>query len=302
MFAGAGLESSDVVRIDVPGRGESAGSPGRLRVELEPLVPALQSGSLFGGRSGVMVMDAQLLVADEAAVFIDLLKGRPDDSVQVVLVSFGSVPRNMARYLKEFGDVISIRKVNDRDAVAWLRSAARSRRIRLEGGAVEALQRRFGADIAALEHALDQLGKVDQPVTCQMILDRFRNRPEQPTWKLTDKVWNGAVEDALGLLHDYLTHGHPLVVVAAFENELRRRALAASAPDLETFAEWAGMAAGAYPTRKVWGNRHAMSAVNLTKAVDAVRRADATIKTMPAETHILTMERLTVALCYWSKS
>ena len=45
-----------------------------------------------------------------------------------------------------------------------------------------------------------------------------------------------------------------------------------------------------------------MSGDNLSRALDAVRRADATLKTLPEETHLVTMERLTVSLCYWYRS
>ena len=65
----------DVVRVDVPGRGGSEGSieGTSLRHELEPLIPALQSTSLFGNASGAEVVDAQNLLAGEAATIADLL-------------------------------------------------------------------------------------------------------------------------------------------------------------------------------------------------------------------------------------
>ena len=299
IFADAGIEPSDVIRIDVPGRGQSVGGEGLLRPEVEPVVPALQSGSLFGGRTGVMLMDAHRLQADEATVVADLLAHQAGGSRAVVLVTSGKLPSPLAAHVRKNADVIRVRKLADRDVAEWVRTSARRRGLRLGSDAAQALIQRFGSDVGAIDQALDQLIITGGPVTDQIILDRFRNRPDQPLWKLTDALGRGAVDDAIRRLHDLLTHGHPLVLVAAIENDLRRRALAAAAPDLDTFAEWIGGKPGAYPTRKAWQAGRAMSREDLNRAVDAVRRADATLKGRPEETHLPTLERLVAALCYW---
>lgn len=299
LFAAAGIEPSEVIRIDVPGRGQSVGGDGLLRPEVEPIVPALQSGSLFGGRTGVMLMDAHRLQSEEAAVVADLLAHHAGGSRPVVLVTSGKLPPPLAARVKNDAEVIPVRKLADRDVAQWVRSAARRRGLRLGSDAAQALIQRFGSDVGAIDQALDQLSIADGPVTSQIILDRFRNRPDQPLWKLTDALGRGAVDDAIRRLHDLLTHGHPLVLVATIENDLRRRALAAAAPDIATFAEWTGGKPGAYPTQKAWQAGRAMSREDLNRSVDAVRRADATLKGMPEETHLPTMERLVTALCYW---
>ena len=299
LFAGDGFEPSEVIRIDVPGRGQSVGGEGMLRPEVEPVVPALQSGSLFGGRTGLMLMDAHLLQADEATVLADLLAHHADGSRPVVLVTSGKLPSPLAAYVKRNAEVIPVRKLADRDVAGWVRTAARRRGLRLRSDAAQALIQRFGSDLGAIDQALEQLSTVEGPVTDRIILDRFRNRPDQPLWKLTDAVARGVVDEAIRRLHDFLTHGHPLVLVAAMENDLRRRALAAAAPDIATFAKWTRAKPDAYPTRKAWQARRAMSREDLNRAVDAVRRADAALKGMPEETHLPTLERLVTALCYW---
>lgn len=299
VFAGAKIEASDIIRIDVPGRGQSVGGEGRLRPEIEPVVPALQSVSLFGGRTGVMLMDAHLLQPDEATVVAELLAHDADGTRPVVLVTSGKLPPPLAAHVKKNAEVTTVRKLADRDVAQWVRSAARRRGIRLGSDAARALIERFGSDVGAIDQALDQLSITDGPLTDQMILDRFRNRPDQPLWKLTDALGRGAVDEAIRRMHDLLTHGHPLVLVATIENDLRRRALAAAAPDIATFAEWTGGKPGAYPTRKAWQAGRAMSREDLNRSVDAVRRADATLKGMPEETHLPTLERLVTALCYW---
>lgn len=299
IFADSAIHPSDVVRVDVPGRGQSEAGNAPIRPEVEPVVPALQSGSLFGGRTGVMVMDAHLLRSTEASAIADLV-GRPDsDDRQVVLVSGGRLPAPLPAHIRKHGQVVTIRKLRERDSASWLRHAARDRGLRLSAEAVGALVGRFGSDIEALARALDQLTMAGEPITGDMILDRFRNRPDEPIWHFTDALAKGAVEDALRRLHDLLTYSHPLMLLGAIENDLRRRALASVAPDMDTFAGWIGTKPGAFPTQKSWQAGKRMTDENLMRAVDAVRRADATLKSMPGETHLVTMERLAVSLCYW---
>ena len=58
----------DHQRIDVPDRGAGESSEGQLRESVQAIVPALQSGSLFGDSDGVFVVDAQNLLKGEATV------------------------------------------------------------------------------------------------------------------------------------------------------------------------------------------------------------------------------------------
>ena len=299
VFASAGVEPSDTVRIHVPGRGQSEAGDATIRPEVEPVVPALQSGSLFGGRTGVLVQDAHHLRASEAAAVTDLLAQADADSRQVVFVSSGRLPAPLGAFVKKNGQSVSIRKLRERDALDWIRRAARERRVRLRADAAAALVERFGSDIEALGQALDQLVVSGGPVTADLVRDRFRNRPEEPVWHFTDALATGRVDEALRRLHDLLTHIHPLFLLGAIENDLRRRALASAAPDIETLAKWIGSKPDAYPTIKNWRAGRSMSVDNLGRALDAVRRTDATLKTMPEETHMVTMERLTVSLCLW---
>jgi len=293
----AGVE--DIDRFDVPARGAGEEGEGTLRPEIERLIPALQSGSLFGGRRGVMVVDAHQLQAAEAEVLIDLTAAVDGETVVVVFVADGSLPGGLNKAVKAGGEVHAVRKMRERDAADWLGNAARERRIRLDGGAVAALLQRFGSDVAALGQALDQLAATDGPVTADEVTGRFRNRPDEPMWHYADALAAGDIGEALRRLADFLTHGHPLALLAFIENDLRRRALAASAPSIEVFAEWIGARPDHYPVTKAWRARAAASDEELRRALDAVSRADAALKSAPEAMHRLTMERLTVALARW---
>ncbi|HSL24784.1 MAG TPA: hypothetical protein VLA54_00780, partial [Acidimicrobiia bacterium] len=52
-LTGQGVVAEALVRLDVPSRGGGEDGAGPMRVDLEPLIPMLQSGSLFGGKEGV---------------------------------------------------------------------------------------------------------------------------------------------------------------------------------------------------------------------------------------------------------
>jgi DNA polymerase III delta subunit len=291
--------TDETERFDVPGRGAAEDHDGALRVEIERLIPALQSGSLFGGLRGIIIVDAQHIQKSESDILAGLMEGLDAETVRVVLVSAGALPAPIGKVVKASGTSHVVKKMREGDAMTWLREASRERRVKIDAEASVALVQRFGSDVAALGQALDQLAEVDEPITADLVAARFRNRPDEPMWHFADAVADGDTGGALRRLTDFLTHGHPLQLLAFLENDLKRRSLAASAPDIETFAGWIGASADHFPTKKAWRSKGRTSDRDLRRALDAVARADVHLKTMPEATHRLTMERLTIALTRW---
>lgn len=293
------LAVDDVTRVDVPGKGSGEEpTDSALRAPVQAIVPALQSGSLFGGRTGLLVVDAQSLLRAEAEVVAELVAMADADAVVAVFVAAGTIPAPLGKALKVVAESVTVKRLNERDASGWLANAARDRRLRLHPEAVEALIQRFGTDVASLGQALDQLAASGDEITAASVLDRFKNRPDEPSWMYMDAVAAGDRGNALRRLADFLQHGHPLVLLATVQNDLRRRALAAAAPDYDTFVERDGGRRN-YGMEKVWKARNRVRGQDLRLALDAVARADLTLKTEPEPTHRVTMERLTVALCRW---
>ena len=292
--------ADSLVRVDVPakGTGSEDSADGAMRTDLEAVVPALQSGSLFGGQEAVLLVDAQSLLKAEAEIIAELLADLPD-GLQVAITAAGSLPAPVGRIVKQVGEVATIKKFRERDAGQWLGAELKRRKLRLPAEAQSALIQRFGSDLAALAGALDQLELADEMPSADELIERFRTRPDEPVWLYADAVSAGDVAQALRRLTDYLTHSHPLVLLAYLENDLKRRALAAAAPDIATFAEWSGTKPDHFPTKKAWNLRTRSSDSELRRALDAVSRADQHLKSAPEDTHRLTMERLTVALCRW---
>jgi DNA polymerase III delta subunit len=294
----AGVDSVD--RIDVPGKG-AAGEEAEAgwRADVAGMVPALQSGSLFGGRRGLLLVDAQNLLKAEAEAAADLIEVLDGSTTVVCFVSAGPLPAPLGKVVERLGERLTIKKLRERDALEWLTGAARERRVTLGAEAAAALVQRFGSDIASLGQALDQLALVEGPITAAEVAARFRNRPDEPMWHYADALGEGDTATALRRLADFLAHGHPLQLLSFLEGDLRRRALALAAADIATFAEWIGQSASQFPVQKAWKARNRTSPELLHRALDALARADLQIKSMPEATHRLTLERLTVALCLW---
>jgi DNA polymerase III delta subunit len=298
-FARAGLERSQVLRIDVPGRGAGEEGDGALRTELEPAIPLLQSGSLFGEAQGLELVDAQNLQAAEGSVLEELIKTADLSSIEIVLLAAGALPRSLSVLVKSLGTSQSVKKMWERQALQWLEAEVRDRGLVLEKGADKAILQKFGSDTASMGQALDQLEQTSGKITKELILDRFKNRPDEPTFLITDAISKGDVGEALRRLSDFLVHGHPLVFLAAVESDLKKRALAAAAPDEPTFREWLGATAGDRGPSRFWSQRGRVRESSLRRAQEALVRADRVIKSQPEEVHRVTLERLTVALCRW---
>lgn len=298
-FAQHGLERTDVVRVDVPGRGAGEEGEGSLRQELEPMVPLLQSGSLFGGAQGLELIDAQNLQRGEVETLVELLDRADLHSAEVVVVVAGTLAKPLADAAKRLGSVVSVKKMWERQAGQWLDDEVSRRGLSFEPGAAEALLQRFGTDTASMGQALDQLAEVQGKVSNELILDRFKNRPDEPTWHITDAMAKGDVGTALRRLSDFLVHGHPLVYLAALEADLKKRSLAAAAPDQETFRRWVGGRPSDRQLSRLWSQRGRVRESSLRRAQEALVRADRTLKSQPEEVHRVTLERLTVAFCRW---
>jgi DNA polymerase III delta subunit len=295
-----GVDPADVARVDVPGRGGSTeDGAGSLRGELESLIPMLQSGSLFGGKQGIELVDAQNLNTAEAQVLAEMIPLIDPDAISLSIVSEGSIPAVLAKAVKAVGTTYSVRKIWESNAQQWLHEEINRRGLEISGDAAGALIQRFGADTASLGQALDQLADAGKKVTAAMVLDRFRNRPNEPIFHYTDAVAKGDVSEALRRLGDLLTHHHPLVLLASLETEVKRRSWALAAPDSQTLAAWAGAKSNDRWVERVWRQRSKLKDSSLRKALDALVRADRVLKSAPEEMHKVTLERLTVAMCYW---
>jgi DNA polymerase III delta subunit len=297
-FADAGVESP--TRVDVPGRGGGTADDGTaLRDQVHAIVPALQSGSLFGGANGLLVMDSQNLLKAEVDVVVEMLGHADELQVVAVFASSGAMAAALKKAVSVHGKAVTIKQSSSRDSNAWIVQYARDKGLRIDGDARVELVKSFGGNIAAMRRAVDQLAISGGVINAGDIRDRFDNRPDEPMWFLGDAIMSGDHEQALLRLSAFLVHNHPLVLLSYLEGEVRKRSLAAIAPDYETFADWAGGNPKSFATKKIWERRTRANGQALANCVRALAKADITLKTQPEATHRVTLERLTVAMSLW---
>lgn len=297
-FAEAGVDSP--TRVDVPGRGSGTSDDGAaLRDQVHAIVPALQSGSLFGGANGILVMDTHNLLKGEVDVIVEMLAHADETQVVVVFASSGAMPSALRNAVSAKGRAVTVKASTSRDANAWIVGYAKENGLRIDGEARAELVKSFGGDVAAMRRAVDQMAVSGAVISAEAISDRFDNRPDEPMWFLGDAIMAGDHDEALRRLSAFLVHNHPLVLLSYLEGEVRKRSLAAIAPDYETFAEWANSNPKSFATKKIWDRRTRANGQALSNCVRALARADLTLKTQPEATHRVTLERLTVAMSRW---
>ena len=144
----ADVHGDPVIRVHVPGRGEGGSGDGGLRADLEPIVPALQSVSLFGDLQAVLLLGAQQLSAAEGEALAELVAGADPEAVLLVVVAAGRPPAAFVKALKSAGaEERAIQTVRERDAAKWLGDECRRRRLQIGDDGRRALLAVFGTDL-----------------------------------------------------------------------------------------------------------------------------------------------------------
>jgi len=290
----------DPTRIDVPAKGSDSSDEGSaMRDQVMAIVPALQSGSLFGGATGVFVMDVQNLLKGELDAIVELLTTADPTQTVAVFAASGTLPASLKNAIAGPGEVVSLRAFSTRDAEQWMGEYARANNLRISAEARVELLKHFGANQTAMRQAIDQLAVSGSVIEASAIAATVENRPDEPMWFLGDAIMAGNHTEALRRLADFLEHNHPLVLLSYLEGEVRKRSLAAVAPDYGTFAAWAKASPNSYATKKIWEGRTRANGQALANCVRALAKADLTLKTQPEATHRVTLERLTVAMSRW---
>lgn len=293
-------EVPDPVRVDVPSKGSGSSDNGTsLRDQITAIIPALQSGSLFGGANGVLVMDAQNLLKAEVETIVELLAVADPSQCVAVFAACGTLPAPLKKAVAAGGEVRTIGSLNARDAAAWITDYARDNGLRIDGAARDELLKTFGTDTAAMRRAIDQLAVTGGVILAEAIATNFDNRPDEPMWFFGDAVMAGDQQQALRRLSDFLQHNHPLILLSYLEGEVRKRSLAAIATDYDDFVAMAKANPNSWATKKIWERRTRANGAALANCVRALAKADMTLKTQPEATHRVTMERLTVAMALW---
>ena len=239
-FARAGLERSQVIRVDVPGRG--AGEEGERRTadragagNPSPSI-RLALRRVAGARAGG---------CPEPPSFGRVGAGGADQDCGPLLergggdARRGAPPRSPRSPSRVWGNPQSVKKMWERQALQWLEAELRDRGLVFEKGAGQGHAPEIRHRHRGHGQALDQLEEDERrrsPRRWSSTGSRTAPTSRPSTSPTPSRKATSAT--ALRRLSDFLVHGHPLVYLAAVESDLKKRALAAAAPDEPTFRSW----------------------------------------------------------------
>jgi len=178
IFASEGVEGPQ--RVDVPGKGASASDDGSaLREPIRAIAPALQSGSLFGGKTGVLVVDTQDLLKAEVDVIAEILDGAdPDQSVAVFLAA-GTLPAPIKKRVQASGKVETVKAVTEREAAGWIVTYGKEHGLRIDQEARSELLATFGSNTAQMRNALEQLAISGSTISAGETMALFGRWPQR---------------------------------------------------------------------------------------------------------------------------
>lgn len=171
----------------------------------------------------VVVRDAQDLNKEQADALLAYLES-PSPEAILVLVASGRTKLDAA--VKKTGVVVSLDAPKGRKLVAWLKQRAPQHQINLDDRAAWALVDAVGAELRALDAALEQLGTghgPGAPVGVKEVRAAFPRHADERTFSFTDAVGERRLPLAMSTLRRLLEQGdEPLALFGVLNAHLRR--------------------------------------------------------------------------------
>jgi DNA polymerase-3 subunit delta len=187
------------------------------------LINALETRSLLGGKRLVVLRDAKDLRKEQAQALAAYLDSPSPDSVFVILASGRS---KLDAAAKQAGAVITLETPKGRRLVAWLRSRATERELKVDERAGWALIDSVGADLRELDGALVQLATAlgaGATVGVGQVNEIFKRRADERIFAFTDAVGMRRLTEAMTALRRLLEQGdEPLMIFGALSGHIRR--------------------------------------------------------------------------------
>ncbi len=204
----------------------------------------LATPSLFGEPRGLLVTNAKGL-PDEGVHELGRYLEAPDpDAPLVLLATVGErakAPAALAKLVQAVGSVVEVR-VARKDLPSWLARRATAKGMSLAPAGASALVDVLGADPAAVDQALEQLGSAfpGERVTAELVAKQFRGLGEQHTWDLCDRAFGRDLPGAMRSLRTLLdARDEGLMILGALAARLRDLMRVRSLPERTPPAELA---------------------------------------------------------------
>jgi DNA polymerase-3 subunit delta len=186
--------------------------------DVQPLLYALDTPSLFGEGRLVIVRDADALTAAALQRIAEWAASEPE-GVRLALTGSGA---KIKKALSGVADVVAETAPPPWEVPRWVVARVRARKRQISPEAAQALVDAVGHDLRELSSAIDQLLTATQgPVDVPAVHSLFRGLESQ-VWVFVDTVMDRDRRGGLRHLHALLGQGeHPLVLVAALARQMR---------------------------------------------------------------------------------
>jgi DNA polymerase III delta subunit len=263
--------------------------------EIENILQAISTPSMFDDRRTIVVREVEKLPADSQRKLIACLE-HPEPDATLVLVG-SKMPAQMISAARKSGHVIEVEKGKRKDLFPWVKQQAAAKGLHMSGDAMNALVDVVGEQRMALSQAIEELSLAMPPgsrITPKEIAGQFSGRADVKLFGFIDAVAQKQGPAALESLHYLVAQGEAPTML--FWNLTRhfRQLLVAAESSPKQVAKLLGKPD--WLAEKLCRQARGFGQEALIEAYQVLAEADLKVKSSE-EPEGLTLERAVVALC-----
>jgi len=193
------------------------GADGQL--DVEGVVAACRTQSLFGGKRVIVVRQAGRLTQAQAKPLISYLDESEEGTVLVLVGEGGTVPAALVKAAGATGEVVDVTPGGGRKRQDWLAHQVSASPVRLDAEAQALVRSHLGEDMGRLSGLLDALAAAygeGASLRADQVREYLGVAGRVPPWELTDAIDGGDARASLAALARMLDAGemHPLAVLS----------------------------------------------------------------------------------------
>lgn len=248
--------------------------------DVQEVITALETQSLFGGRRLIVVHDAERLLKAQNQALEAYLRA-PSEGSALVLLSTRSTP--LAEVVRSCGVVVALEPPRGRGLVGWVRERARARSLRIDDRAAQALIEGTGPDLRELDSGLEQLAtrhEAGAVISAEEVRKTFGRHAEERIWALTDAVSERKPKESLTALRRLLEQGDdPVFVLGALAAQVRKLLVAKRHAEGGPQAVGSALGLRGYPAQKLHNQAGIYREEELSSALQILAATDLDLKT-----------------------
>ncbi len=249
-------------------------------------VDAARTPPFLTDRRVVVVRDVSAYPAAGLQPVLAYIQDPSPTSALVLVAGDRAVLPALTKAVKEVGHVVDASAPRTARARApWLKHQLAGAPVRLDGAAVDLLDKHLGEDLGRLENLLAALGAAygtGAKVGPEDVRPFLGEAGSVPPWELTDAIDRGRTDVALSAMRRMVAAGerHPLVIIATLHSHFGRmlRLDGAGATDEASAAAVLGIKGSTFPAKKAFEQGRKLGGENVRRAIALLARADLDLK------------------------